>query len=163
MLSSPGSMDATFPALHSQVKGLRPGRSYSFRVECTFTIPSGANFEVESLASSETVIFSTPATVPSEPRQLSLANKAPNSLTVRPAIIVTQTKGGKESFFAGSDNLPLFFILDQAILFWQLLTREVRILSCFAQMSKGQANAHTFRSNGKHQASVEGRKCNAIL
>lgn len=65
-----------------QVKGLRPGKSYSFRLEVKFDVPEGAFFDVADVASSEIASFSTPATVPSEPRQMSLGNKAPNSLTV---------------------------------------------------------------------------------
>lgn len=66
-----------------QVKGLRPGKSYSFRLDVSFTLPESVEFDIQKVESSEIVSFSTPATVPSEPRQISLGNKAPNSLTVR--------------------------------------------------------------------------------
>ena len=68
--------------LTTQVKGLRPGKSYSFRLEARFELPEDAHFEIAEMASSEIVSFSTPATVPSEPRHISLGNKASNSLIV---------------------------------------------------------------------------------
>lgn len=101
------NISSTWGLLPLQVKGLRPGKSYSFRLEARFELPEGAKFEVEEVASSEKVTFSTPATVPTEPWQISLGNRAHNSLTVSPlhyictdlALHVLHPGGANEAWF----------------------------------------------------------------